>query len=55
MFARMFTTGGCRERLDEFARVGEENLVPALHRFDGFAGLLVLANRRNGKILITTF
>jgi heme-degrading monooxygenase HmoA len=55
MFARMFTIGGRRERLDEFARVGEEKLVPALQRFDGFAGLLVLANRRNGKILITTF
>ena len=54
MFARMFTIEGRREQLDEFARTGEERILPALKRMDGFAGLLVLAKRQNGKILIVT-
>ena len=55
MFARMFTIEGRREQLDEFARTGEKNVLPALQRLDGFEGLLVLANRQNGHILIVTF
>jgi heme-degrading monooxygenase HmoA len=55
MFARMFTIEGRREQLNEFARTGEEKVLPALQRLDGFKGLLVLANRQNGKILIVTF
>jgi heme-degrading monooxygenase HmoA len=55
MFARMFTIEGRHEQLDEFARTGEEQVLPALQRLDGFEGLLVLANRQNGKILIVTF
>jgi heme-degrading monooxygenase HmoA len=55
MFARLFTIEGRREQLDEFARTGEEQVLPALQRLDGFEGLLVLANRQNGKILIVTF
>ena len=55
MFARMFTIEGRREQLNEFARTGEEQVLPALQRLDGFEGLLVLANRQNGKILIVTF
>ena len=54
MFARMFTIEGRREQLDEFSRLGEENVLPALQRFDGFEGLLVLANHQNGKILVLT-
>ena len=53
-FARMLTIEGRREQLDEFARAGEKNILPALQRLDGFEGLLVLANRQNGKILIAT-
>ena len=30
-------------------------ILPALQRLDGFEGLLVLANRQNGKILMVTF
>src|ERR671911_2547264 len=55
MFARMFTIEGRREQLNEFARTGEEKVVPALQRLDGFEGLLVLANRQNGHMLIVTF
>ena len=55
MFARMFTIEGRREQLNEFARTGEEKVLPALQRLDGFEGLLVLANRQNGRILIVTF
>lgn len=54
VFARMFTIEGRREQLDEFSRLGEEKVVPALQRFDGFEGLLVLANHQNGKILVLT-
>ncbi len=54
MFARMFTIEGRRERFDGFARAGEEKILPALRRLDGFEGLLVLADRQNGKILVVT-
>jgi heme-degrading monooxygenase HmoA len=54
VFARMFTIEGRREQLDEFSRLGEEKVVPALQRVDGFEGLLVLANHQNGKILVVT-
>ena len=54
VFARMFTIEGRREQLDESSRLGEEKVVPALQRFDGFEGLLVLANHQNGKILVLT-
>jgi heme-degrading monooxygenase HmoA len=54
VFVRMFTIEGRREQLDEFSRLGEEKVVPALQRFDGFEGLLVLANHQNGKILVVT-
>jgi heme-degrading monooxygenase HmoA len=54
VFVRMFTIEGRREQLDEFSRAGEEKVVPALQRFDGFEGLLVLANHQNGKILVVT-
>ena len=53
-FARMFTIEGRREQLDEFAHAGEEKVLPALQRLDGFGGLLVLANRLSGKILVVT-
>ena len=55
MFARMFTIKGRREQLDEFSRLGESKVLPALQRLDGFEGSLVLANRQNGHILIVTF
>jgi heme-degrading monooxygenase HmoA len=54
VFARMFTIEGRREQLGEFARVGEKQILWALQRFDGFEGLLVLANHQNGQILIVT-
>jgi heme-degrading monooxygenase HmoA len=54
MFARTFTIEGRREQLDEFARTGQEKILPALRRLEGFEGLLVLAKRQNGKILMVT-
>ncbi len=54
VFARMFTVEGRREQLDEFAGTGEKNVLPTLKWLDGFEGLLVLANRQTGKILITS-
>ena len=54
MFARTFTIEGRREQLDEFTRTGQEKILPALRRLEGFEGLLVLAKRQNGKILMVT-
>ncbi len=54
VFARTFTIEGRREQFDEFARVGREKILPAPRRLDGFAGLLVLADRQSGKILVVT-
>ena len=54
VFARMFTIEGRREQFDGFARAGEEKIIPALRRLDGFEGLLVLADRQNGKIRVVT-
>jgi len=54
MFARLVTIGGRREQVDEFARIGTEKVLPQLKRLDGFAGSLVLANRRSGEIVTVT-
>ncbi len=55
MFAWMLTIEGRREQFDAFFRLGEKKVLPALQRFDGFKGLLVLANRQTGHVLIVTF
>jgi heme-degrading monooxygenase HmoA len=55
VFARMFTIEGRREQLNEFSRLGEKKVLPTLKRFEGFGGLLVLANRQDGKVIVTTF
>jgi len=44
VIARKFTIEGRREQLEEFTRLGEQKILWALQRFDGFEGLLVLAN-----------
>ena len=54
VFARMFIIEGRPEQLNEFSRAGEEKVLPALRRLDGFEGLLILANRQNGEILVVT-
>ena len=54
MFARTFTIEGRSEQFDGFFHVGEEKILPALRRLGGFEGLLVLAERRNGKIQVVT-
>jgi heme-degrading monooxygenase HmoA len=50
----MFTIEGRREQFDGFARAGQEKVLPALRRLDGFSGFLVLADRQGGKILVVT-
>jgi heme-degrading monooxygenase HmoA len=54
MFARTFTIEGRHEQFDGFARAGQEKVLPALRRLEGFEGLLVLANHQNDKILVVT-
>jgi heme-degrading monooxygenase HmoA len=54
VFARMFTIEGRVEQFGGFALAGQEKVMPALRRLAGFEGLLVLANRRSGKIPVVT-
>jgi heme-degrading monooxygenase HmoA len=54
VFARMFTIEGRRMQFDGFARAGQDKVLPALQRLDGFSGFLVLANRQGNKILVVT-
>ena len=54
-FARMFTIEGRCEQFEDFAHAGEEKVLPVLRQLDGFEGLLVLAGRHNGNILVVTF
>lgn len=52
MFARITTyKEGSPERVDEFCHAVVENILPALRRFDGFEGVLVLTDRQSGKVL----
>ncbi len=54
MFARV-TLGEARsERLDEMTHEIREHVMPALRMQAGFAGALVLADRRSGKVLAVT-
>ena len=45
---------GRRERVDEFARLGTEKVLPQLKRLEGFEGSLVLANPQSGEIVTVT-
>ena len=54
MFARVTIWEARPDRLDNMAHEIEEHALPALRRQDGFAGVLVLAERGSGKVLAVT-
>ncbi len=52
MFARITKFEGSSERLDELRYAVVERTMPAVRRLDGFAGALVLADRRSGNVQV---
>ena len=51
MFARVTTAQGPPDRLDEAARLIQEQVVPAARQQRGFKGAYWLADRQTGKVL----
>ena len=54
MFARVTLGEALPERLDEMTREIREHVLPALKMQDGFTGILVLADRKSGKVRAVT-
>ena len=51
MFARVTTVQGPVDRLDEAARMIQEQVIPAARQMSGFKGAYWLANRQAGTVL----
>jgi heme-degrading monooxygenase HmoA len=51
MFARVTTFEGPREHVDDFHHALVEHVLPALRRLEGYRGVLILADRKGGKVL----
>jgi len=51
MFARITTFEGPREHVDDFRHALVEHMLPALRRLEGYQGVLILADRKGGKVL----
>jgi heme-degrading monooxygenase HmoA len=52
VFARVSTFEGSPDQVDELARYAAERVLPALSELDGFNGLLGLADRQSGRVLV---
>jgi heme-degrading monooxygenase HmoA len=55
MFARVNIFKGSGENFDDATRIARERVLPAIRELEGFAGLLVLADRSTGKSMGITF
>jgi heme-degrading monooxygenase HmoA len=51
MFARVSTLKGSPDRIDEAARMLQEQAVPFIRQLSGFQGAYWLADRQTGKVL----
>ncbi len=51
VFARVSTFEGRPEQVDELVNTALEKVLPQLKRYDGFDGVLALADRGSGKVL----
>jgi heme-degrading monooxygenase HmoA len=51
MFARVTTFEGPPEHVDDFRHALVEHMLPALRRLGGYQGVLILADRKEGKVL----
>jgi heme-degrading monooxygenase HmoA len=53
-YARLFTTQGAPEKMDEAIRITRDSVLPAARKQQGFEGLLLLADRQIGKGISVT-
>jgi hypothetical protein len=51
MFARVSSFEGPPEHVDDFHHALVEHMLPALRRLKGYQGVLILADRKGGKVL----
>ena len=51
MFARVSTLEGPREHVDDLHHAVVEHVLPALRRLGGYQGVLILVDRKGGKVL----
>jgi heme-degrading monooxygenase HmoA len=51
MFARVTTFEGPPEHVDDFRHALVEHMLPALKRLEGYQGVLILVDRKGGKVL----
>ena len=54
MFARVSVFKGSGEAFDEAVKNAQEEILPALRKWDGFEGALFLADRSTGRSLAIT-
>jgi heme-degrading monooxygenase HmoA len=52
VFARVSTFEGSPEQVEELTRYASERVLPALKELDGFNGILGLADRQSGKVVV---
>jgi hypothetical protein len=50
--ARVSTLVGPPDQVDELANYAAERVMPAFRDLDGFNGLLALADRQRGRVLV---
>jgi len=51
MFARVTTFDGPPEHVDDFRHAVVEHMLSALRRLEGYQGVLILVDRKEGKVL----
>jgi heme-degrading monooxygenase HmoA len=55
MFARQSTIAGTPDQIDTGIRNFNEQILPAVRELKGFTGAQFLADRKGGKVVVTTF
>lgn len=55
MFARVNIFKGSGDVMEDATRIAREKALPALREVDGFAGLLILEDRKLGRSIGITF
>ena len=55
MFARQSTIQGKPDQIDTGIRNFNDQILPAMRQLKGFTGAQFLADRKGGKVVVTTF
>ena len=55
MFARQSTIAGKPDQIDTGIRNFNDQILPAVRQLKGFTGAQFLADRKGGKVVVTTF